>query len=45
MLGPSAGCLGHANPATTLRIYTNQFAASDADAAAAIERALKGGKA
>jgi len=35
--------LGHANPATTLRVYTHQFAASDTEAAAAIERAMRGG--
>jgi len=35
--------LGHANPATTLRVYTHQFAASDTDAAAAIDRAIRGG--
>jgi integrase len=35
--------LGHANPATTLRIYTHQFAASDTEAAAAIDRAMRGG--
>jgi integrase len=34
--------LGHANPATTLRVYTHQFAASDTEAAEAIERAMKG---
>jgi integrase len=37
--------LGHANPATTLRVYTHQFAASDSEAAAAIERAMQGSKA
>ena len=37
--------LGHSNPATTLRVYTHQFAASDGEAAAAIERAMRGGKA
>lgn len=36
--------LGHANAATTLRVYTHQFAASDAEAAEAIEQAMKGGK-
>jgi integrase len=35
--------LGHANPATTLRVYTHQFAASDAEAAEAIERAMRKG--
>jgi integrase len=35
--------LGHANPSITLRVYTHQFAASDADAAEAIERAMRGG--
>jgi integrase len=34
--------LGHANPSTTLRVYTHQFAASDTEAAAAIERAMRG---
>jgi integrase len=34
--------LGHADPSITLRVYTHQFAASDGEAAAAIERAMKG---
>jgi integrase len=36
--------LGHADPAITLRVYTHQFAASDGEAAAAIERAMTGGR-
>lgn len=36
--------LGHANRATTLRIYTHHFAASDTAAAEAIERAMRGRK-
>jgi integrase len=35
--------IGHASPAITLRVYAHKFAASDAAAAEAIERALKGG--
>jgi integrase len=42
-IGAVSRRLGHANPATTLRIYTHKFGASDKDAAAAIERAMKGG--
>jgi integrase len=35
--------LGHADPSITLRVYTHQFTASDAEAAAAIERAINRG--
>jgi len=34
--------LGHANPATTLRVYTHQFSRTDGEAAAAIEKAMTG---
>jgi integrase len=36
--------LGHADPATTLRVYTHHFAASDGAAAEAIERAMNSAK-
>lgn len=43
-VGAVARRLGHANPSTTLRVYTHQFSSSDSEAAAAIEKAMTGGR-
>ncbi len=38
-----ASRLGHANPAITLKVYAHMFEESDAAAADAINKALRGG--